>query len=282
MSEASCNDSSGPDWPKPKIGGGLRHKFSKQEDDTLRRIVLQHGEGNWSTIAACMKNRTARQCRERYKNYLSPRIKNDPWTREEEQLLELKYAELGPKWAKIALFFESRSDVNVKNHWAAMVNRQNREKLMHQEKAEMFARADGCPAMVPLVPVFPGRAPLVAMYPQVPLRQVPALALAYPPQLAGIPVYPVHALYHSAVVSAPAGAQCCAAPREALPPPPPPKAPECATESVTECAAAPNVKSDAFLGIGGDDDFKGFESSADSTFEYDTTFDTSFDLFDSF
>lgn len=43
--------------------------------------------------------------------------------------------EIGPKWAVIARLFESRSDVNVKNHWAAMVSR--------DERIQKWARPEG-------------------------------------------------------------------------------------------------------------------------------------------
>ena len=121
--------SSGPQfWPAvDKQPGAQRHKFTKGEDELLKSLVEKHGESNWCAIAAQIKTRTPRQCRERYKNYLSPKIKNGPWTPEEEELLAKKVAEIGPKWAHISLFFAPRSDVNVKNHWTSMVNRRQRE-----------------------------------------------------------------------------------------------------------------------------------------------------------
>lgn len=116
-------------WPKfVKPQQSIRHKFTKAEDELLKSLVEKHGESNWITISAAMKTRSPRQCRERYKNYLSPKIQNGPWTPEEEQLLIEKVKELGQRWSNIALYFEPRSDVNVKNHWSAMVNRQLREK----------------------------------------------------------------------------------------------------------------------------------------------------------
>jgi hypothetical protein len=108
---------------KPSKGAGSRNKFSKGEDDLLRQLVAQHGESSWPKVAASMKNRTARQCRERYNNYLSPRITNGPWTPEEDQLLASKFAEFGNSWAKIAQSFDRRSDVNVKNRWTTLQSR---------------------------------------------------------------------------------------------------------------------------------------------------------------
>jgi hypothetical protein len=113
-----------PNWAeKAPKGARWRNKFSKGEDDVLRQLVSEHGDNNWPTVAAKMKNRTARQCRERYNNYLSPRITNGPWTPEEDQLLAAKFAELNNSWAKIARCFDHRSDVNVKNRWTTLQSR---------------------------------------------------------------------------------------------------------------------------------------------------------------
>jgi hypothetical protein len=59
-----------------------------------------------------------------------------PWTAEEEALLIEKVNELGSRWAKIAPFFEGRSEVNIKNQWAAMTHRKARiEKCARQKHA---------------------------------------------------------------------------------------------------------------------------------------------------
>ena len=113
-----------------------RQKFLKAEDDLLKSLVEQYGESNWTLISTHMKRRTARQCRERYKNYLSPKVRNSPWTPEEEALLVQKVQEIGQKWAVIASYFDARSDVNVKNHWAAMTSRNERVQRYAREKAE--------------------------------------------------------------------------------------------------------------------------------------------------
>lgn len=118
-----------------------RNKFLKAEDDLLRQLVEQYGESNWTLISSHMRRRTARQCRERYKNYLSPKVRNAPWTPEEEALLTKKVKEIGPKWAMIASYFDARSDVNVKNHWAAMTSRNERVERSARAKAEAAMKA---------------------------------------------------------------------------------------------------------------------------------------------
>jgi hypothetical protein len=76
-----------------------------------------------------MDSRNERQCRERWKNYINPSLRSDPWTLEEDQLVVQKYAEFGPKWNKISKFFSNRSDNAVRNRWQLMLRqweRQNR------------------------------------------------------------------------------------------------------------------------------------------------------------
>jgi hypothetical protein len=120
----------------PSEPGGGRHKFLKAEDDLLRSLVGKYGDMNWNLVSSFMSRRNARQCRERYKNYLSPIFRNTPWTEAEEALLTQKVREIGPKWAVIAKAFDGRSDVNVKNHWAAMASRNDRIERCTRAKAE--------------------------------------------------------------------------------------------------------------------------------------------------
>lgn len=102
---------------------GVRQLFSQEEDELLKVLVRQFGDQAWKKIAQQMPNRTPRQCRERYKNYLAPTIQNGPWTEAEDQLLCQKVTELGFKWSSIAKFFTSRSEVNIKNRWTSISGR---------------------------------------------------------------------------------------------------------------------------------------------------------------
>ena len=106
-----------------------RNKFTPEEDQILRELVQKHGFNDWSVISASMPNRSARQCRERYKNYLAPELTNGHWSEEEDNLLLLKYQEFGPKWAQISKFFPSRSEVNIKNRYSHLLNKQKKKIL---------------------------------------------------------------------------------------------------------------------------------------------------------
>ena len=44
----------------------------RQEDDALSHLVGSHGEARWKDVAAHIPNRSPRQCRDRWRNYLTP------------------------------------------------------------------------------------------------------------------------------------------------------------------------------------------------------------------
>jgi hypothetical protein len=94
-----------------------RCAFTTDEDDRLRELVEKYGTHDWARVATKIRKRDARQCRERWVNYLAPSVINGPWTIEEEELLAEKVAEFGRRWQRVAGFFEGRTDINVKNHW---------------------------------------------------------------------------------------------------------------------------------------------------------------------
>jgi hypothetical protein len=94
-----------------------RRKFSEAEDRRLRILVGQLGTSNWDEVARSMGSRTARQCRDRYKNYLLDSLSRSPWTAEEDALLMRQFQAIGPKWVEIAKMLTGRSTSHVKNRW---------------------------------------------------------------------------------------------------------------------------------------------------------------------
>lgn len=103
--------------PVIRSGKKMRKLFSAEEDAFLAKIMFEEPFTTWIAVASHFTGRSARQCRDRWTNYLAPENKNGPWTREEDELLSEKYVELGPQWTVIAKFFDGRSENNVKNRW---------------------------------------------------------------------------------------------------------------------------------------------------------------------
>ena len=95
----------------------VRHIFSEKENEKLKQLVEEYGDHNWSLIASFMKNRNARQCRERWRTYLRPTLSIEPWSPEEDRILLEKYAQFGTRWSVIGQYLPSRSEIAIKNRW---------------------------------------------------------------------------------------------------------------------------------------------------------------------
>jgi hypothetical protein len=102
-----------------------RNKFTPE--DLLTRVVKQCGQGDWERVASLVPGRNSRQCRDRWLNYLSPDVRNYPWSAQQEILLIQKHKEFGTAWKHIATFFPGRTDTAVKSHWLLMERRARRE-----------------------------------------------------------------------------------------------------------------------------------------------------------
>ena len=131
------------------------NKWNKAEDAMLRLVMTNVTKPNWNEISKRFLNRNARQCQERWTNYLSPTVNNDPWTEQEDELLKQKYNELGSKWSLIARFFTNRTNTNVKNRWIALnriaskasINKESNDSTMKTknsnfEKEEKFIQEE--------------------------------------------------------------------------------------------------------------------------------------------
>ena len=95
-----------------------RHnRWTIEDDNKLKMLTSGSQEPNWKQIALYFPERNIRQCKERWKNYLSPNVNNGVWSKEEDDLLLKKYNELGPKWKQLCPYFEHRTNVNIKNRF---------------------------------------------------------------------------------------------------------------------------------------------------------------------
>ncbi|OHT01903.1 Myb-like DNA-binding domain containing protein [Tritrichomonas foetus] len=109
-----------------------RLKFTEDEDQKLLMLVNKYGEKNWKKISKIMKNRTIRQCRDRYRHYISPGINRSPWNDEEDSLLLEKVEELGERWKILEKFFKNRTEVQIRNRYYTMTHC-NIEKIKNKE-----------------------------------------------------------------------------------------------------------------------------------------------------
>jgi hypothetical protein len=121
-----------------KPAANYKRKFTKFEDRIILEMVEGLGRRDWGAIAERLGSRSARQCRERWKHYLKPSIKNSEWSGEEDAILEREYAVHGPKWSIISSVLPGRTEVNVKNRWARLCRQKKKKMRAETEAAELM------------------------------------------------------------------------------------------------------------------------------------------------
>ena len=99
-----------------------KNLWQPAEDTRVLELVSLYGQ-SWANIAAVLGNRTGKQVRDRYLNYLRPDIRDDEFTDEEDDLLLKLYYEFGHKWSKIAQNIPGRSECQVKNRFYAHIKK---------------------------------------------------------------------------------------------------------------------------------------------------------------
>lgn len=105
-----------------------RRRFTPEEDKLIKDLVEKEGK-NWALISDRLKNRTPRQCRERYNVYLNPNLYFGPWTDEEDKLLLDLHKDLGNQWTKISRSFPRRGIASIKNRVSVLKRGKFREKI---------------------------------------------------------------------------------------------------------------------------------------------------------
>lgn len=95
-----------------------KSKWTIDEDQKLQNAVEKYGTGSWIRISRFVPGRNSKQCRERWMGQLSPTIRKESWTIEEDEILMKQHKLMGNKWTAIATLLPGRSAINVKNRWS--------------------------------------------------------------------------------------------------------------------------------------------------------------------
>lgn len=106
----------------------MRKRFTHKEDCKLYSLVAQYGDNQWSLVASKMEERTPKQCRDRWKNYLSPTNPN-VFTKEEDQIIMDAFSKVGPKWTLIAKLL-NRKPLQIRNRYRKIKKQSEQRSLL--------------------------------------------------------------------------------------------------------------------------------------------------------
>ncbi|KAG5508206.1 hypothetical protein JKF63_05462 [Porcisia hertigi] len=77
--------------------------WTNAEDEVMKAALAQYGLRDWERVASMLTKKTATQCRERWENYLDPRLNiHEAWSLDEEEKLVELQALFPHKWRLIA------------------------------------------------------------------------------------------------------------------------------------------------------------------------------------
>jgi hypothetical protein len=92
-------------------------KFTPDKDIRIRFLVECLGTNSWREISSFLPGHSARQCRDRYQNFLLDSLPTNRWTPEEDSLVTKTFHRIGPKWIEIAKLLDGRTVNDGKHRW---------------------------------------------------------------------------------------------------------------------------------------------------------------------
>ncbi|XP_061095338.1 myb-related protein A isoform X1 [Conger conger] len=117
-------------------------KWSRDEDELLKKLVDKHGTEAWRLIASYLPKRTDGQCQHRWQKVLNPELVKGPWTKEEDQrVIELVH-KYGPKrWSIIAKHLQGRIGKQCRERWHNHLNPEVKKSSWTQEEDRIIYEA---------------------------------------------------------------------------------------------------------------------------------------------
>ena len=110
-----------------------RKRWTKEEDDALRECVNLYGEKAWHQVCKFIPGRSSRQCKERWFYGVSPNIRKDEFSKDEDELLKSLVESVGTKWTQISPQFNGRTPETLKNRYYLITRKEKNEKTRKKD-----------------------------------------------------------------------------------------------------------------------------------------------------
>jgi len=95
-------------------------KWHKEEDERIKSLVEKHGK-KWAFISKIIKNRSGKQIRDRYINFIDERNIRNGFTDEEDRKIMSLFKIHGPMWSIIARDFVGRTGDAIKKRSYSLI-----------------------------------------------------------------------------------------------------------------------------------------------------------------
>ncbi|XP_070798344.1 myb-related protein A isoform X2 [Pituophis catenifer annectens] len=119
-----------------------RVKWTRDEDEKLKKLVEQHGTSDWTFISGHLQNRSDFQCQHRWQKVLNPELIKGPWTKEEDQRVIELVQKYGPKrWSLIAKHLKGRIGKQCRERWHNHLNPEVKKSSWTEEEDRIIYEA---------------------------------------------------------------------------------------------------------------------------------------------
>ena len=101
--------------------------WKNAEDEILKAAVMKYGLNQWARISSLLVRKSSKQCKERWYNWLDPKLKKTEWTKEEDEQLITLVKMFPCQWKTIAPFLGRSAHMCIEHFQELLDKAENRQ-----------------------------------------------------------------------------------------------------------------------------------------------------------
>ena len=101
--------------------------WKNAEDEILKASVMKYGLNQWPRISSLLVRKSSKQCKERWYNWLDPKLKKTEWTKEEDEQLITLVKMFPCQWKTIAPFLGRSAHMCIEHFQELLDKAENRQ-----------------------------------------------------------------------------------------------------------------------------------------------------------